>query len=150
VQRRVVEHVRDEAEEAIADEVPEEVGPLRAPAREPRAEHDVGDAALDRLDQRRHVGGVVLHVGILDDGDVAVECGIAARIAAPLPRFGWRRRIRSGPALCQRVRMAPVSSVEPSSTAITCLSSSSAATRSSTSSIVAASLNAGTKNRDAH
>jgi glycosyltransferase involved in cell wall biosynthesis len=32
-----------------------------------------GDAARDRLDQLGHVGGVVLHVGVLDHRDVAVD-----------------------------------------------------------------------------
>ena len=60
---------------------------------------------------------------------------IAARIAAPLPRFGCR--ITVAPAASA---IAAVSSVEPSSTTITCASRSSAAIRSSTSPIVAASL----------
>jgi hypothetical protein len=65
--------------------------------------------------------------------------GIAARIAAPLPRFSWRRSwMPSRPAQPSSTR--GVWSVEPSSTTMICLSKSSASTRSSTSAIVAASL----------
>jgi hypothetical protein len=46
---------------------------LRAPSCEPGAEDDVRDAALDRLDQRGHVRGVVLEIRVLDHGDVAVD-----------------------------------------------------------------------------
>ena len=60
---------------------------------------------------------------------------IAARIAEPLPPFACR--ITVAPAASA---IAAVSSVEPSSTTITCASSPSAAIRSSTSPIVAASL----------
>ena len=43
------------------------------PPAQPRAEDDVGDAADDRLDQLGHLGRVVLHVGVLDHGDLAVD-----------------------------------------------------------------------------
>ena len=72
-QRRVVEDVREQRQEAVPKQVPEQVRPLRPPARKPGAEDDVGDAAVDRLDQRRHVGRVVLEIGVLDDSDVAVH-----------------------------------------------------------------------------
>ena len=55
--------------------MPEEVRALRLAAREPRPEDDVGGAALDRLDQARHLDGVVLEVGVLDHDDVAVDVG---------------------------------------------------------------------------
>jgi len=53
--------------------MPEEVCALRPPAGESRAEHDVGGPARDRLDQGRDLGRVVLEVGVLDHGDLAVE-----------------------------------------------------------------------------
>jgi hypothetical protein len=53
--------------------VPEEVRALRPSSGEAGTEDDVGDAALDRLDQRRHVGGVVFEIGVLDHRDVAVR-----------------------------------------------------------------------------
>ena len=68
---------------------------------------------------------------------------IAARSAAPLPRFGWRTTTVSGCAARQPARIAGVASVEPSSTTTISGSSGSAATRSSTRSSVAASLYAG-------
>ena len=72
-ERRVEEDVRQQRQEAVAEQVPEEVRALRPAAREPRAVDDVGRAALDRLDQLRHLGRVVLHVGVLDHRDLAVE-----------------------------------------------------------------------------
>src|SRR5207302_6830020 len=41
VQRRVVEHVRHQAQETVSDQVPEEVGPLWPPASQARPEDDV-------------------------------------------------------------------------------------------------------------
>src|SRR4051812_31463784 len=61
-QRRVVEDVREQREEAVAGLVPEEVHALRPPAAQPRAVDDVGVALQDRRDQGRDVGGVVLEV----------------------------------------------------------------------------------------
>src|SRR5204862_67184 len=45
-ERRVEEEVREQAQEAVADEVPEEVRALRPAAGEARAEDGVGAAAL--------------------------------------------------------------------------------------------------------
>src|SRR5919109_106447 len=71
-------------------------------------------------------------------------CGTAARIAAPLPRFGWWMTTRPAPPAAQRSSSSPVPSQEPSSTTTTCFSSGSASTRSRTSPIVLASLKTGT------
>jgi hypothetical protein len=72
-ERRVVEHVRQQRQKAVAEQVPEEVRALRPAAREARAVDDVGRAALDRLDEPGYLGRVVLQVGVLDDRDLAVE-----------------------------------------------------------------------------
>ena len=53
--------------------MPEEVGPLRLPARQARTEHHIRRAARDRLDRSRDVNGVVFAVGVLDDHDVALD-----------------------------------------------------------------------------
>src|SRR5262249_31785458 len=65
-ERRVEEHPGDHAQEPVSDQVPEQVGALRPAPRETRSVDDVGDALLDRLDQGRHLGRVVFHVGVLD------------------------------------------------------------------------------------
>src|SRR5919199_2974455 len=70
--------------------------------------------------------------------------GMAARIAAPLPRFCWWTTRRPAPAAAHRSSSSEVPSDEPSSTAITCASTPSASTRSSTSPIVLRSLKTGT------
>ena len=72
-ERRVEEDVREQREERLPTRCQKRYARCGRPPREPRAEDDVGDAALDRLDQRGHVGRVVLHVGVLDDGDLAVD-----------------------------------------------------------------------------
>src|SRR6266545_181969 len=73
------------------------------------------------------------------------RCGIAARIAAPLPRFSWRTTTTPSRSR-HHSSTRDVPSVEPSSTTTICLSRSSALTRSSTSPIVDSSLKAGTRN----
>src|SRR5439155_4711561 len=45
-ERRVVEHVREQGQKAVAEQMPEEVGALRSAARETGPEDDIGDAAL--------------------------------------------------------------------------------------------------------
>ena len=90
-----------------------------------------------------HVGRVVLDVGVLDDGDVAVDVRdrrADRRALAPvlLADDDDVSRLAATP---RRSRAVP--SVEPSSTTMICLSSGSASTRSSTARIVAASLYAG-------
>src|SRR5919108_679236 len=66
----------------------------------------------------------------------ASERSTSARIAAPLPRFGWWMTTRPAPPAAQRSSSSPVPSQEPSSTTTTCFSSGSASTRSRTSPIV--------------
>src|SRR5262249_60261112 len=72
---RVEGGVRAQPREAVAAQVPEDTRALRPPARQPRAVDDVGDAALDRLDQRGNVRRVVFEVGVLDHRYVAVGVG---------------------------------------------------------------------------
>src|SRR5436190_1433451 len=54
--------------------------------------------------------------------------GMAARTAAPLPRFCWLTRTTSSRPSRQRSTMSPVASVEPSSTTTICFSRPSAET----------------------
>src|SRR5919201_5817636 len=72
-------------------------------------------------------------------------CGIAARTAAPLPRFCWRTSTTASFPARHWSTTSPVPSVDPSSTTTICLSRSSRHTASSTAAIVAASLKAGTR-----
>src|SRR5205823_12839670 len=72
-QRRVEEDVREQRQEAVTEEMPEEVRTLGPATAQPRAENDVGDAACDRLDQLRYVDRVVLEIRVLDHGDVPVR-----------------------------------------------------------------------------
>src|SRR5919204_993668 len=53
--------------------MPKKICTLRAPAREARAVDDVGDTTDDRPDQLWHVRGVVLHISVLDHGDLRVD-----------------------------------------------------------------------------
>ena len=96
----------------------------------------------DRLDQLGHLGRVVLHVGVLDHGDVAVDVrdrgpDRRALAAVRLPDHGRARRLgdRGGRRRSSRRRRRSSAS-----------SRSSRAIRSSTSPIVAASLYAGIRN----
>ena len=117
-------------EEPVADQVPEQVRALRRAARKPRAIDDVRDAVLDRLDQARDVGGVVLEVGVLDER-CPRDVGDRRPQRRALPLFA------GGPDGCrapagQLARIAGVPSVEPSSTTIISFSSVERETRSST------------------
>ena len=69
-------------------QMPEHVRPLRRPAAQPRPVHDIGDALLDRRDQRDHVRRVVLHVGVLDDRDL-LRARASPPAAPPTPCRGW-------------------------------------------------------------
>ena len=81
--RRVVEHVGQQREEAVAGVVPEEVGALRVrAAAQAGAEDGVGLAGQQRVDQRGDVRGRVLEVGVLDQQDVA------AGLRDPAPHRG--------------------------------------------------------------
>jgi hypothetical protein len=58
--------------------MPKQIGALRAPSGQARAEDDIGRVTLNGRDQRRDLGGVVLHVSILYDDDIAMAVGNAA------------------------------------------------------------------------
>ena len=69
---------------AVADRVPEVQHPVRPAAEEARAEHDVGVARLERLEQHAVLARVVLEVGVLDDDVLAGGGGEAAAQRRPL------------------------------------------------------------------
>jgi hypothetical protein len=69
-QVQVRAHVGDERQDAVPDHVPEEQHAARA-TDEARAEHHIGMAVEDGLDELGVVGRVVLQVRVLDEGDVA-------------------------------------------------------------------------------
>jgi hypothetical protein len=69
----VLKDVREQRQEAVAEEMPEQIRALRPAAREARAEDDVGSSAFDRLDQLRDAGRVVLHVRFAEPKRVVTE-----------------------------------------------------------------------------
>ncbi len=88
------------------------------PDEEARAEHDVGDAPFERLEQHVVLARVVLEVGVLDDDVLAADDGEGAAQCRPLAAVALR-----GSATAEdrrdRARSAStfaVPSVEPSST----------------------------------
>ena len=130
--RRVVEHVGQQRQEAVAGVVPEQVRALRVrAAAQAGAEDGVGLAGQQRVDQRRDVRRRVLEVGVLDQQDVAAglvdpapdrrALAAVARLREHLdlrrarPRAArarpasrpWSRRRRAGPRAAAAARAAP-------------------------------------------
>jgi len=68
---QVREHVAHERDDLVAQRVPEVEHAVRPAADEARAEHDVGAAADDGLEQADIIVGVVLEVRVLHEDDVA-------------------------------------------------------------------------------
>ena len=74
-QVQVRDDVRDQRQDTVADRMPEILDPVLRAAAETRSEHDVGSAGLDRPQEARVLGGVVLEVGVLDENDLPSRRG---------------------------------------------------------------------------
>lgn len=83
---------------------------LRPPAREPRAEDDVGDAVSDGLDEGGHFRRVVFEIGVLDHGDLAVDVGYGRPDRRALPAVRLTQEEPAVPAVLPLVedRRRPV------------------------------------------
>src|SRR5687767_94057 len=81
----VRQHVGEQRQQPVPDRVPEEEHAVRAAAKEARAEDDVGEPALDRVEEPENLARVVLEIRILHDDELTADLRESAAEGRALP-----------------------------------------------------------------